>query len=88
MNEDNKIENKEVDKEIFEKYEKLMRAKKIQASIHTFSITLDNIAVFAFIGYMIDKKFGFEPYGLIIGIVISFPISQIMVYKKIKQLFK
>ncbi|KKP38747.1 MAG: hypothetical protein UR28_C0013G0002 [Candidatus Peregrinibacteria bacterium GW2011_GWF2_33_10] len=76
------------DKRLAENYDKYFKSKRLQASMYTFSITLSNVAFFSFLGYLVDKYFPTEPYGLIVGIVISFPIGQFMVYKKLKQLLK
>ena len=48
-------------------------------------ITLTSVALFGGSGYLIDTWIGTKPFGLIIGMVISFPITQIAIYKKIKR---
>ncbi len=49
------------------------------------SYTVGTIAVLGGLGYWIDSQFGTKPMAFIIGLVVAFPLSQIMVYKKTKK---
>lgn len=59
--------------------------KKILVSFWIGGITVGMIGVFGLIGYLIDSRFDSNPFGMIIMILVSFPISQIVIYKKVKK---
>lgn len=48
--------------------------------------TLSIIAVCAGAGYLIDQEIGSSPVGLIIGLVVAFPVLQYSIYKQTKSL--
>lgn len=47
--------------------------------------TLCVIAIFGFAGYWLDQKFGTYPKLLIAAIVISYPFTQFILYRKWKK---
>jgi F0F1-type ATP synthase assembly protein I len=49
---------------------------------------LVTVALFAFIGKKLDSYMGTTPWLFIIGIVISFPLSQYLIYRQLKKRFK
>ena len=57
---------------------------KISVFIQTVIYTLASIAIFGAIGYQLDKTFGTEPVILIVAVVISYPFTQILLFRKIK----
>ena len=54
----------------------------IQVTLRVILITAGSIAIFAFIGYSIDKVLETSPFGFITGILVSFPMTQVIIYKK------
>ena len=46
------------------------------------------VGVFAFLGKFLDNQFSTSPWLFIGGIVIAFPISQYIIYKRLKNRFK
>lgn len=85
---DEQKDKKEIEKNILDFYYDSIKSKKIKASMYTISITLSTIAIFGGVGYLLDNYFATKPYIFIVLLVMSFPIGQILVYKKIKELFK
>lgn len=79
---------KDIDKGIVDFYLDTLQSKKLKASMYTISITLTTIFIFGGLGYMLDNYLGATPYIFITLLVLSFPVSQIAVYRKIKELFK
>lgn len=55
-----------------------------QATSYTISILL----VFGFVSYYIDKKLGTFPVIFIIGLAIAYPLTQFLLFKKVKQFAK
>ena len=64
------------------------KQNRIKASGSIAGITLGVILVFFLIGYSIDKVFNTKPYGLIVFLVVSFPVVQIILYRTLKRIFK
>ena len=60
--------------------------------IRRFSIviatTVTIIAVFVGIGYWLDTKLDTKPWILIVAVVLSFPVTQFALYKKMKEYSK
>jgi len=46
------------------------------------------VGIFAFLGKFLDNQFSTSPWLFIGGIVIAFPISQYIIYKRLKNRFK
>ncbi len=55
-----------------------------QATSYTIGILL----VFGFVSYYIDKKLGTFPVIFIIGLAIAYPLTQFLLFKKVKQFAK
>jgi F0F1-type ATP synthase assembly protein I len=51
-------------------------------------ITLVTIALVAGTGYLIDNYLKTKPAATIIGLLLSYPIAQILIAKRIKQILK
>jgi len=66
----------------------LKKLKKNQIKVFGLSsgITLGFIAILGGFGYLIDVWFGTKPFGLIIGLIISYPLNQIYLIKKVKKI--
>ena len=63
----------------------LMFSQHWRISLMVALISISSIAVFAYIGSRLDVVFGTHPAFLIVGVIISFPISQFVVYRWIKE---
>lgn len=59
-----------------------------QITIKIAFTTIGLMALFGGTGYYIDKKIDTFPILFIIGLVIAFPLIQILVYKQTKALIK
>ncbi len=66
----------------------VMLTKRVQMTISIVVITLGGIALFGGAGYLLDQYLGTEPILLFALIIISFPVTQILLYKRAKQLMK
>jgi len=83
---DNKLSDKtEGEKSIKKKDFPLLNFNHIKRFSIVISITLIIVLGLVALGYWLDKKFDTKPWFLLIGLIISFPIAQITVYKKMKQ---
>ena len=51
-------------------------------------VSLASIAIFGGAGYLLDLKMGTKPLLLLVGIVISFPVTQLILAKLVKKLTK
>ena len=65
-----------------------MLQKRIQMTISIVLITLSGIILFGGTGYLLDHYFDTNPIFLFVLLVLSFPITQIILYKRAKQLTK
>lgn len=61
---------------------------RIRVFLQTTATTIVVIAIFAGGGYLLDKQLGTYPTIFIIGLIVSFPITQIYLYKKLKKFAK
>ncbi len=66
----------------------VMFGKRIQMTISIVLITLGGIALFGGAGYLLDQYFNTKPILLFIFIIISFPLTQVLLYKRARQLTK
>lgn len=66
----------------------LIKKVKIQVYLNVFVVTLGSVLIFLLIGYIIDSNFNTKPWGIIISLLISFPITQFLVFKTAKKLLK
>lgn len=72
---------KQKDSDPIEKF----RNQKFYTTIWISSISVGVIALFGLVGYGIDSYLNSRPFGMIIAVLISFPIAQVLIYKKVKQ---
>lgn len=63
------------------------KKNRIKASISIAGITFSVIFTFFLIGYFIDTVFQTRPYGIIISLVVSFPLVQIILFRILKKIF-
>lgn len=56
----------------------------LQITIRVLLITVLVVALFAGLGYMIDTWFDTKPLGMIAGLLIGFPTTQFIIYKKFR----
>ena len=66
----------------------IMMTKRIQMTISIVVITMGGIALFGGAGYLLDQYFGTEPILLFVFIVVSFPLTQLVLYQRVRQLMK
>lgn len=66
----------------------VMMTKRIQMTISIVVITMGGIALFGGAGYLLDQYLGTEPIFLFVFIIVSFPLTQLALYKRVKQLTK
>lgn len=59
-----------------------------QITLKVAFTTVALMAIFGGSGYFLDKKLDTFPILLIVGLVISFPLIQILIYKQTKNLLK
>ena len=59
-----------------------------QIAIKIAITTVGTSGFFGGTGYFLDKKIGTFPILMIVGLVISFPLIQILVYKQTKSLIQ
>lgn len=56
----------------------------IQITIRVILITVSCIGLAVVAGLAFDKQFQTSPLGLITGVVLGFPLTQVVIYKKFK----
>lgn len=70
-------------------YEEYIFGKKhLILTATSLIITLVTIIVFAGTGYLIDKSLDSSPITTIIGLLLSYPVAQILIAKRIKTILK
>ncbi len=60
-------------------------ANHFRITIRVILITVVVIGSIAAFGWYMDKTFGTKPVGLISGLVIGFPMTQLIIYKTFKK---
>jgi len=65
-----------------------MQNKRIKMTLSIFIITVVTIAVFGAGGYLIDLYFDTKPIFLFALVIISFPVTQLLLYKRAQYLIK
>lgn len=65
-----------------------MNAKRRQMWGNIIIYSLVSIALFGTIGYLLDKWLNTNPILLIVSIVLSFPFTQFILYKKVQKMIK
>lgn len=78
--------NEEDKKNSEDSVESLMFKGHLAVLLRVVPTTLSVIGVCAGIGYLVDREIGSHPVGLIIGLVVAFPILQYSIYKQTKAL--
>jgi len=71
------------------KREELLSAwpkRRLRVLLNAASYTVGNVIIFGGIGYLLDKKFDTAPVLLIIGVVISYPLTQYLLYRKVRKI--
>ncbi|PIR42349.1 hypothetical protein CO058_04160 [candidate division WWE3 bacterium CG_4_9_14_0_2_um_filter_35_11] len=74
---------KKTDKEYLENFKR----NRIKAFGSIAGITFGVVIIFFLIGYYIDTTFNTKPYGIIILLVVSFPIVQVILYRILKKIY-
>jgi F0F1-type ATP synthase assembly protein I len=67
------------------KLEKMMFSEHYKITFRVIAITISTMAILAGGGYLIDKQLETYPTIFIIGLVLAFPITQLVIYKTFKQ---
>lgn len=67
------------------KYFDMFREKRIRASKNIFAVTIIMIAFFVGLGIFIDNSFGTKPVGIFVSLLISFPITQIAIIRRLRE---
>lgn len=78
------IRIKYMDKKNDKLKEVLIGKDHLQITIRVLLITVLVVALFAGLGYMIDTWFDTKPLGMIAGLLIGFPTTQFIIYKKFR----
>jgi len=63
-----------------------LKTNRIKVFGLSTGITLAFVFVFGSLGYVVDMYLGTKPIGTIVGLVISFPLNQIYLIKKVKNI--
>lgn len=64
------------------------KQKRIKAFFIILGVTVSVILLSILIGYVIDTVFHTEYYGIIIALIVSFPLVQLILFKTLKGLCK
>lgn len=84
MKDSKKKINSKGNKSLKNKASKLLEFNHIKRFWIVISITLAITLILTLSGFWIDQHFNTKPLFLIIALISSFPIAQIVVYKKMK----
>lgn len=63
----------------------LMFQKHYQVTLMVALTTLSTIGIMSYLGHLLDVWLGFKAAFVIVGLLLSFPVSQIILYKWIKE---
>jgi len=66
----------------------VMLRKRVQMTISIVVITMGGISLFGGAGYLLDQYLGTKPIIMFALIIISFPLTQLALYKRVRQLMK
>ncbi len=58
---------------------------RITIFLHATGYTIVNVAVISGLGYLLDQQLGTFPGFFITGLVLSFPLTMVLIYKKFKK---
>ncbi len=70
------------------KLDQMMFSKHWLITYRVMIVTLGTIAAFGIGGYYLDTLLNTKPFWLITGVVISYPIAQLILYKVFKKITK
>lgn len=59
----------------------LMFQGHLAITIRVIGLTLSVMTIFGYGGYLLDQKFDTQPILLIVGLVIGFPVLQLLIYR-------
>ena len=63
----------------------LLLSQHYRVSAMVISASVFSIALLAYLGYRLDLYFATYPFLLIVGVLVSFPLSQVLIIKWIKE---
>jgi len=66
----------------------ILLGKRVQMTISIVVITLGGIVLCGGAGYLLDQYLGTKPILMFALIIVSFPITQLLLYKRVRQLTK
>jgi F0F1-type ATP synthase assembly protein I len=64
--------------------EVLIGKNHLQITFRVLLITVLTIGILTGLGFWLDTIFDTKPLGMVIGLVIGFPVTQVVIYKKFK----
>jgi F0F1-type ATP synthase assembly protein I len=67
------------------KLERLMFSEHYKITLRVITITVGSMAILAGGGYLLDQQLGTYPTMFIAGLVLAFPVTQVVIYKTFKQ---
>jgi len=65
--------------------EHLMFKGHLQITIRVVAITIATLAIWGGGGYLLDKALATFPLFMIIGLVVAFPLAQLLIYKTFRK---
>lgn len=57
--------------------------KRVKIALEIMWVNIAVIIVFTVAGWLVDKYFDTKHFGILIGVLISFPVTQFILYKKL-----
>jgi len=69
------------------KYFDMFREKRIKASKNIILITLMGIGLFLAVGMSFDYFVGTKPFGTLALLILSFPVTQFVIFRVLKKKF-
>lgn len=67
------------------KLEKMMFSEHYKITFRVIAITISTMAILAGGGYLLDQQLGTYPTAFIVGLVLAFPVTQLVIYKTFKK---
>lgn len=64
--------------------EVLVGKSHLQITLRVLAITVVTVGGFASLGYLVDTQLDTKPLGMVIGLVVGFPVTQYIIYKKFR----
>lgn len=62
----------------------LIGKNHLQITLRVLAITVVTIGAFAGVGYLVDTQLDSKPIAMVIGLVLGFPVTQYIIYKKFR----